>query len=324
MRHLSLLLCLLTACARVGSRPSDAAHDPRPYDHQMPYVDRAARDARADAPRPDVRASDGSSLDARKDSKMLDSKPDGKKLDGKPDSKKLDGKPDSKKLDGKPDSKKLDGKIPDSKLATKDLPKIPDTSKIDVSKTSVVKVVAESSLAQSGYMYRWLPTCPSLPPPAALGPTGDTVESWTVEAYYSGPDSHLRNAYLGFNTQGVLPLNATISSATLRVYHHSVIGQNDPVQAFGGTQPLWASLAPASFDGGTLIGTETMASITSKGYAEFSIPIAQINRSGHTQFKLALQRTCPYPPPNNYWRMVAPSTTDKPKRPVLLINIITP
>jgi len=199
-----------------------------------------------------------------------------------------------------------------------------DTDNPDGTCTALISAV--SNINGSGYMQKDASADFVCPPD--VGPnwvSGDSSDSWTIEAYMiSDAEPSRRNGYLSFDTAGINA--ASIELAGVRVFHGDFQGQNDSVQLWGGTQPIFGpELDTSDWEAGTsLLDTETAADIIAQGYAQFMVGADQVNTSGDSQFVLQLDRLCPFPSGgNNYWQMSAPSNSSPPLRPKLRV-VYTP
>jgi hypothetical protein len=195
-----------------------------------------------------------------------------------------------------------------------------DVDNLDGSCTRVIE--ASVGQALSAYMQREGDACPLNAPASAPSAPATT---WTVEAYITGGERVRRSSFLTFDTAS-LAVVSSVDSAEMRVHHADSVGHDDGVLLIGGAQPLFGdALDSDDFGAGVLppVDAETMADIEAQGFASFTVPAAQINTAGSSQFILHLARLCDdFDAPkggNNYWEHYAPGNADPARRPSLVV-----
>jgi hypothetical protein len=165
-----------------------------------------------------------------------------------------------------------------------------------------------------------------------------TSDAWPLSALQTDPQAakgvpqqeNVRSSsYLTFDT-GPLGGVGTIVSARLRVHTfedpEAELNPVDDVLLFGGSQPAFGEFgseltAEDAAAADQLLDAETMSAIEAQTYAEFDVPVAQVNLEGLSQFALHLARVCAdFDSQPNIWLHHRPATADAARRPALHVT----
>lgn len=163
--------------------------------------------------------------------------------------------------------------------------------------------ISESSL--DGQIRKQGPTYPPLPMYAQTA-----LSTVAVGQMYKSATYFIYRSYLSFDTS-TIPDNANVSSATLKMKTESDYSGTDfMVYLCGGTQPIYGgSLEIADWG----CGTSKLAEWNTSNYQDetwinFTVPIAQINKQGRTQFELRSSREGTTPTGNEYVKFYSDPT----------------